>query len=59
MFNFNYVKSRGSSKTGLEMFYILEQLKNDAESEEEKQYFEHLQKEWSDFCVGLTLRALR
>lgn len=59
MFNFNYVKSRGSSKTGLEMFYILEQLKNDAESEEEKQYFEQLQKEWSGFCVGLTLRALR
>lgn len=58
MFKSSFVTSRGSSKTGLQLFYLLEQLKNNADTEEEKQYIEQMQEEWSEFCVGLTWRIL-
>lgn len=53
----SFVASRGYGKTGLEFFHLLEQLKRDSNKEEDKIYFEQKQKEWSEFCVGLTLRS--
>ena len=53
----NFITTRGFGKTGLQFSRLLEQLKASSTTEEEKQYFEQIQEEWSDFCVGLTIRS--
>lgn len=46
---------RENFKTGLYFAYYLEKLKRKAKTDEERQLYELLQKEWGEFCTGLTL----
>jgi hypothetical protein len=50
-----FIISRGSGKTGIEFMHFLQYLKETSKSEDDKKYFEQMQKEWSDFNVELTL----
>lgn len=54
-----FMTSRGCSKTGIIFAQFLHQLKESMETPEEKAYIEQMQEEWSEFCVGLTLRSLQ
>lgn len=52
------IMARGCGKPRLQLFNLLEQLKLNSKTEEERLYFEEIQKEWSEFCVGSTWRVL-
>lgn len=46
---------RRSSKTGLNFMLLLEKLKQSAETEEERLFFQQMQNEWAEFNVDLNL----
>jgi len=47
--------NRRTPKTGLSFMHMLEKLKRTAKTDEERKYYEQMQKEWGEFCVGLNL----
>jgi len=49
------LQGRGCSKSGLRLFYTLEVLKSEAKTKNEKDHYEELQRQWSEFCNGLAL----
>lgn len=53
--NRNFLMGRGTTKTGIYFARMLETLKQKAKTPEEKLYYEQLQKEWGEFCKGITL----
>ena len=44
-----------SNKTGLHFMLMLDKLKRKAKTDEERKYYEQIQKEWGAFCTGLNL----
>lgn len=54
--NKNLLIGRGTSKTGLNFAIMLEKLKYQAKTPEEKLYYEQIQKEWGELCKEITLR---
>jgi hypothetical protein len=46
---------RGTSNTGLSFIHLLERLKKSAKTNEEKQMYELMKKEWSEFNKSLVL----
>jgi len=45
-----YIFARQTGKTGLQFYKFLEYMKQTSKTEEEKEYFSAIQKEWSEFC---------
>lgn len=50
-----YINCRNIGKMEINFLYMLEKLKRKTKNEEEKLYYESMQKEYSDICSNLKL----